>query len=671
MICFAKFFSVIRHRVKRLLNYNRNIGLDKTKRLINHRSSKGPSRRLTTAITVTSLLLLSGTSIATAALPSLKTSNDGHFIIQEDGTPFFWLADDAWGLHSRLNLKDAERFLDTRKSQGFTVIHTWLASTWILQNLNGDEPFQGALNNANAIHLNKAFFEHIGEVIDLAEKKKLYLLLEIGQVLRKNVSKWWIGGFGSHGDHVAKAYEYGWRLAQILKKKGQTRSNLIWGLGQDTHPEWGQRVGDKNAANSARNYKELVQSMAEGLADATNGLPMNSRNSRADYSTTMMSFHVGATGPKGGPSGDPSSSSEWFHKDDWLDYNAHQSGRHDRYIAAVHQLMSADYNRSPTKPALETEVSYENQVIEGESGKQRYTAYHSRLHAYWAVFSGGAGHQYGNNNVWQFYDPSRFAPRGEATTHWATAIKSAGAKQMGYLRSLIESRPFLGRIPDQHLLSSKQQSSGHARLQATRADDGSYAFIYSTNGRDFDVNLDQLSAQIVNVWWYDPRTGKATYSGQLGASGVQNFDPPGAPSGSKASEGNDWVLVLDDTSRDFPAPGSKPPIIVDPTNQPPVASAGSDQTTIVPANASLQGEASDDGLPSGKLITKWSLVSGPGKVTFSDATAAKTTVSFSDQGRYVLRLSASDGKLSSSDEVTITVRDEPGNPFGTPANLKA
>ncbi|MCP4407590.1 MAG: fibronectin type III domain-containing protein, partial [Gammaproteobacteria bacterium] len=40
-------------------------------------------------------------------------------------------------------------------------------------------------------------------------------------------------------------------------------------------------------------------------------------------------------------------------------------------------------------------------------------------------------------------------------------------------------------------------------------------------------------------------------------------------------------------------------------------------------------------------------------------------------GRYVLRLSASDGKLSSSDEVTITVRDEPGNPFGTPANLKA
>ncbi|MEN8131498.1 MAG: DUF4038 domain-containing protein, partial [Pseudomonadota bacterium] len=234
---------------------------------------------------------MTGIPIATAALPSLKVSNDKHFIIQEDGTPFFWLADDAWGLHNRLNLKDAKRYLDTRKAQGFTVIHTWLASSWMRQNRNGDEPFQGAINNTKSIRLNEAFFDHVGKVIDLAEERELYLVLEIGKVLRNNVSKWWIGGFGSHQDHVKKAYEYGWRLAQVLKKRGQARSNLIWGLGQDTHPQGSKKVGSKNAANGARKFKELVQSMAEGLADATNNQSLNSHDGRADYSTTLMSFH--------------------------------------------------------------------------------------------------------------------------------------------------------------------------------------------------------------------------------------------------------------------------------------------------------------------------------------------------------------------------------------------
>jgi hypothetical protein len=48
-------------------------------------------------------------------------------------------------------------------------------------------------------------------------------------------------------------------------------------------------------------------------------------------------------------------------------------------------------------------------------------------------------------------------------------------------------------------------------------------------------------------------------------------------------------------------------------------------------------------------------VSGPGTVTFSAPTAATTTASFSAAGTYVLRLSASDGALSTSDDVAVTV----------------
>ncbi len=51
----------------------------------------------------------------------------------------------------------------------------------------------------------------------------------------------------------------------------------------------------------------------------------------------------------------------------------------------------------------------------------------------------------------------------------------------------------------------------------------------------------------------------------------------------------------------------------------------------------------------------WSKVSGPGTVTFVDASAASTSVSFSTTGAYVLRITASDGFLSTSKDLTVGV----------------
>ena len=97
-------------------------------------------------------------------------------------------------------------------------------------------------------------------------------------------------------------------------------------------------------------------------------------------------------------------------------------------------------------------------------------------------------------------------------------------------------------------------------------------------------------------------------------------------------------------------------VTVLPVNNPPTVKAGTDQTVMLPNSASLSGTASDDGQPAGAaLITTWSKVSGPGTVEFQDASAAVTTASFSVNGTYVLRLTASDSKLSKSDDVTITV----------------
>ncbi|MEE9328382.1 MAG: LamG-like jellyroll fold domain-containing protein, partial [Cocleimonas sp.] len=96
------------------------------------------------------------------------------------------------------------------------------------------------------------------------------------------------------------------------------------------------------------------------------------------------------------------------------------------------------------------------------------------------------------------------------------------------------------------------------------------------------------------------------------------------------------------------------------TNVAPLINAGTDQTIILPSNATLSGIVSDDGLPTppGAVTTLWTVISGPGTVTFTDATQLDTTASFSLDGTYVLDLTADDGELTSNDQLTIIVNAE-------------
>ncbi|HSK62957.1 MAG TPA: hypothetical protein VK893_03925, partial [Pyrinomonadaceae bacterium] len=106
--------------------------------------------------------------------------------------------------------------------------------------------------------------------------------------------------------------------------------------------------------------------------------------------------------------------------------------------------------------------------------------------------------------------------------------------------------------------------------------------------------------------------------------------------------------VLQITENDVPPP---------PVNRPPIVDAGGDQSITLPTNSvSLNGTASDDGLPQGSVLQlAWTVVSGPGPVVFGDATKAITAATFTTAGEYVLKLTASDGQLSSSDTMTVTV----------------
>jgi hypothetical protein len=89
-------------------------------------------------------------------------------------------------------------------------------------------------------------------------------------------------------------------------------------------------------------------------------------------------------------------------------------------------------------------------------------------------------------------------------------------------------------------------------VDVTRDKEGSYAMIYLPAGQAITIDLRKISGAVANAWWYDPRTGTASRVKGSHADGrPQRFAPP-----SSGPE-NDWVLVLDDASRKFPAPGRR------------------------------------------------------------------------------------------------------------------
>lgn len=100
----------------------------------------------------------------------------------------------------------------------------------------------------------------------------------------------------------------------------------------------------------------------------------------------------------------------------------------------------------------------------------------------------------------------------------------------------------------------------------------------------------------------------------------------------------------------------------------PTVNAGPDVSILTGATATLSGTVVDDG-QGGTLTQTWTETSGPGTVTFGNASLAATTATFSVDGTYVLRLTASDGSLSSFDEMTVVQSSSAEGSVGASAGL--
>lgn len=213
-----------------------------------------------------------------------------------------------------------------------------------------------------------------------------------------------------------------------------------------------------------------------------------------------------------------------------------QSG-HARRDATNYKMIAADYAKKPVRPCLDGEPNYEDHPVNWNPENGYFNDYDVRKAAYRALFAGACGHTYGANPIWQFYTPAR-KPITGVRTPWRSALHLPGADQMQYVRALLESRPFLSRVPDQSLLVSAP-GKGAEHVQATRDANGSYAFVYLPTGRPVKVDVRELSGPRLRVAWFDPRTGTTRASGECTNDQPREFTPP------SHGPGHDWVLVLD------------------------------------------------------------------------------------------------------------------------------
>jgi RHS repeat-associated protein len=152
-----------------------------------------------------------------------------------------------------------------------------------------------------------------------------------------------------------------------------------------------------------------------------------------------------------------------------------------------------------------------------------------------------------------------------------------------------------------------------------------------------------------NVLWSKlSGPGEVTFGDPSNATTTASFTQPGEYV-LKLSAGDSEYVVHDELT-----------LVVRPNNLAPVVNAGADQTVTLPTDTvNLSGTVTDDGSPEGgALTTAWSKISGPGEVTFGDAASASTTAAFAAAGTYVLRLTADDSELTSSDDLLVVVNPQ-------------
>jgi hypothetical protein len=474
----------------------------------------------------------------------IDASANGRFLQLADGSPFFWLADTAWQLFHRLDLSDAELYLERRAQQGYTVVQavaTGIHESWVATpNRNGHPPFAAR----DILKPVEAYWRHVDRILELARTHRLLVALLPLWSANAVTSP---PGLLTH--HNARAF--GQWIGGRYREAG-----VIWVLGGDINPIWFDDIGAAGRGENitSRDFRPVFDELALGI-----------REGAGDES--FLTYHPTPISPADAPR---PRTSAFLADRAWLDLNMIQSahahlddvdgegGAHISsfggayYLSSTsnHLAIAAEYASQPVRPVIDGEPHYEGHPkIEvdghGSTSGECWSAHEVRTAAYHAVFAGAAGHTYGHVSVWDFFvrahgvtNPYFSGEHGR--DDWPEALDAEGSTQMRHLKNLMLAHPYFSRVPDDSIvLSAPANGPGTAHVSATRDADGSYAMIYLPHGGEITVATNALTGTHVRAIWFDPRTGERNVAATTRQGAPITLTAPG--SGAEA----DWVLVLE------------------------------------------------------------------------------------------------------------------------------
>jgi uncharacterized protein (TIGR03437 family) len=418
------------------------------------------------------------------AVPSMRLSASGGYLVDPLDRPVFLAGDSPWSLIAGVSLEDANLYLENRAAKGFNVIMVNLIEAKFTshapRNYYNQPPF---IRSGDFTTPNEDYFSHADAVINLAAQKGITVLLDplyLG---------WECGDQGWCRDVRAAPGSQMQFWGRYLGNRYKDFPNIIWLIGADTNP--------------------FTYGVEGKLLEMVAGIK--------EYDTAhLMTAH---TAPG-------SSAQDTWGRPFWLNLNTvYHYG-----IDALLSMAREQFRRPQALPLFMLESAYER---EHDS-----TPASLRQQAYGGVLWGGTlGSFFGNCPLWSLGYNAGFCGPAD----WKAQLDSAGSVQFGYFASVMRSRRFWLLVPDhEHTVLTAGYGSGPALATTARASDGSSILAHIPTRRPVTIDMSKIAdaSGQAQCSWYNPRNGQATVIGTYPNRGSRTFTPP---------DDSDWLLLVDST----------------------------------------------------------------------------------------------------------------------------
>ncbi len=476
-------------------------------------------------------------------------SNAYRYLVNDDGTPFFWLGDTAWNASIRAKsaligapAQEWENYVADRKAKGFTVIQLALPVDY-MSPPSGDQPTdaQGSSQTpftqlslsgrscGTAIpnpcsQWNPAYWQNFEQKVRYANGQGLVVLV-VGLAERIIESS---ASYPTTPDLQVNARNVVARLGGEF---------AIFSPGFDRAPG-----------------STSLSSCTTGTNDMTCRIKFVGQQVKTTSSRHLVTNHF--AGSMDVTLMDP------FIDETWLDFELYQSGPgcngsslSDQILKVtnrartmpIHLWSQTDLSGNP-KPIVNGESIYDGAACANSLGGTNFTAHRARQTGYYSLLSGALGYTFGVEGIfnWGINAP---------TTTPTTGLARPSNGQMQTLCKAFRSLPAWQQlVSDPSLIANVTDPSTGSpwtddlALVLARDVNNQFAVAYMPNAaRNFTFKIETSGFSSFDTWtkeWIDPRSGAITTATCLrqGISTIYKCDAPTTPPSS--GETADWVLRL-------------------------------------------------------------------------------------------------------------------------------